>query len=467
MKRSDTDIDHLLRDWHRVASTARPPTLDDPRREVRGGSAAAPASLLALVIVAVVAIAVLGRQGTGPSATASPDSSTAAQASPAAHAASSTVRDGGFELTLTVGRDRYAAGEDILATASVTYLGPAGEITVGHGGSPVLFTVQEIGGSRAVEGGMDLPCLQSTWSKGAAQSFPWVRSGGYSNSNPTENDRFNKAYLEDGPLGGLRLPAGTWRLRVTLLVMPDGGCGPDAPVPLSADVTIVVSPAAGSAEPTAPADTPTTGPALLIGPVVRCARLGEVDCEGAIALARDIDPAAYTHAELVVADDTCAPGLICDRLYPFSALVVFATRAGSSAGSAAFFVHGASGPEAAERSSADGASWITDMVEAGLTIAPGTTLFPVRTTAPVRSDTPVGCPEALVGGTLVELDATGIGLDQGAGPEAVEWPFGFAGRRDADGTALVDVTGTVIGHVGLPFEGGGAYLTDLLLVCSW
>ena len=267
MKRSDEDIDTLLRNWDRVASTARRPA-EPPRRTVITATAF-PVPLLVVAALAIVAVALVARGGPGPAASASP-SPVAGSPTPAAATATATplpsavaggspltdvaVAGGDLELRLTVERGEYVAGEDILAQAAVTYLGPDPTVQVWHAWSPVLFKVVEVGGDRAVGGPMPIPCLTSTWPRDDAQVFPWARSGSYSAENPTDNDRFTKAYLEDGPPGGLRLPAGTWELSVTLGVERDVGCsGSEAGA--TASVTITVDPAA-TVSPTRPAPTP-------------------------------------------------------------------------------------------------------------------------------------------------------------------------------------------------------------------
>ena len=63
MKRSDEDIDTLLRDWGRVASTARPPAAG-ARRSVRA-TAALPMSLVVVAAVAIAAVAIVGPGRTG------------------------------------------------------------------------------------------------------------------------------------------------------------------------------------------------------------------------------------------------------------------------------------------------------------------------------------------------------------------------------------------------------------------
>jgi len=83
--------------------------------------------------------------------------------------------------------------------------------------------------------------------------------------------------------------------------------------------------------------------------------------------------------------------------------------------------------------------------------------FPVATLRPEGAMTPAGCPAALIEGTLVENDATGLGL-QGpdVGAVAVVWPFGYRGQAGPP-VALIDDQGQVVAIVGQRLSiGGGA-----------
>lgn len=375
--------------------------------------------------------------------------------------AEDTVTKDPFELRLSVTRTTFTAGEDIIPWASVTVMGEQGRVTVGHGGSPVMFSVREVDGEgREAIGGNDSMCQTSRWTVREPIPFPWQRGGSWSASNPTANDRFVQAYAENGPHDGMWLPAGTWELSATLDASV-GDCGPSNP--LTATIRIRVDEESSA--------SPTPTPATARGPVVRCVRVDAEGCEGAVALARNLWPASYTSAELALVVDGCRPNTDCDRQYPFDAYVVFLPRAGVATG-ATVLVHGIDGPEVAEPT--ETAAMLTDelnaLAEQGFDGGDGATLFQVRTEAPLAPGETHACPAASISGTLAENAETGIGLIASGQSMGVKWPFGFAGRRDATGVSLVDVEGVVVGRVGESFTGGGQGVggdPPLVRVCSY
>jgi hypothetical protein len=357
---------------------------------------------------------------------------------------------GPFELYLGVERTDYVAGEDIVAWSNLTWAGRDERVRVGHGSGVVVFSVREVGGDRVAEGGSDSICVTTGWSRDEARTFPWSRSGAWSTDDPTPNDRFVRAYVEDGPAGGLRLPAGTWDL-VAATDLYAADCAGDGRH-LEVTLRIRVAPATATA-------TPTPGRAADLAPVVRCMHLGLEDCEGAVAIAREARPEAWDEALLVIVDDTCTPGADCDRLFPFDAVVVFVTQPGSLVGSTAVGVVGGTGPEELNPYGGTVPGWVAEAVEAGLRPAPGLTLFPVVSAAPRLPGDVRPCRRpTLVTGILAEDPGSGIGFaaTKDHGPVTVSWPFGWSGRRDSDGTVtLVNGVGAEVGRVGEVFEGGG------------
>lgn len=246
MKRSDDDIDTLLRDWDRVASTARPPAAD-ARRTVRS-TAALPMSLVLVGAVAIVVVAILGRGGTGPATPGSADPGSEAP-SPTASAAAAVDgfpgpvtginEDGRFRIILTADRSTYAEGDAITALATVEFLGPEATTEVEHASSPVVFSVLEIGGKRHVDGGVRTLRTSTPFGRGEVVRYPWSKSGG-TGDDPV-NDAFVEQYLE-GANGELRLPAGTWELTA---VFATG---------LSASVRVTVMPATAADPGAAPVE---------------------------------------------------------------------------------------------------------------------------------------------------------------------------------------------------------------------
>jgi hypothetical protein len=106
------------------------------------------------------------------------------------------------------------------------------------------------------------------------------------------------------------------------------------------------------------------------GVMADCGRIGRVACEAAIALARTGNEADIGGTTLVVVDDVCAPGLLCDRQFPFDAIVVFVTAGGDTTGWYAFDVSGAGDlPTKAERWEDEIPAHIVDRIRAALDTA--------------------------------------------------------------------------------------------------
>lgn len=117
-----------------------------------------------------------------------------------------SLDDGMFRLELTTPRALYGPNDVIEPVATVTYLGPNRETSMYHGSSPVGFIIEEIGGDRQMDGGMDLPCLFTPTKRGFPMPYPFAKAG-------TTEHGFDAAWYGD-PI--LRLPVGTWRIRAYL-----------------------------------------------------------------------------------------------------------------------------------------------------------------------------------------------------------------------------------------------------------
>ena len=101
-----------------------------------------------------------------------------------------------------------------------------------------------------------------------------------------------------------------------------------------------------------------------------CGRIGRVACEAAIALARAGNEADIVGTTLIVVDDICAPDVLCDREFPFDAIVVFVTAGGDTTGWYALRVVGAGDlPTRAERWEDENPAHIVDRIRAALDTA--------------------------------------------------------------------------------------------------
>jgi hypothetical protein len=119
---------------------------------------------------------------------------------------SRSVVDGVFQLDLTTPHGTYGPDDAIEPVATVTYLGPNGETTMYHASSPVGFLIEEIGGTRQMDGGMDQPCLRTAVQKNVPLAYPFEKAG-------TTEHGLDAAWYRD-PI--LHLPAGSWRIRAYL-----------------------------------------------------------------------------------------------------------------------------------------------------------------------------------------------------------------------------------------------------------
>lgn len=142
--------------------------------------------------------------GVSPSPTASKSPVPATTASPGPATGSS--EDGMFRLELSTPRGTYGPDDAIEPIATVTYLGPKSSETIYHAASPVGFLIQEVGGARQMDGGMDEPCLNTAVERDVPIAYSFEKAG-------TTEHGFDRAWYED-PV--LHLPVGTWRIRAYL-----------------------------------------------------------------------------------------------------------------------------------------------------------------------------------------------------------------------------------------------------------
>jgi hypothetical protein len=92
----------------------------------------------------------------------------------------------------------------------------------------------------------------------------------------------------------------------------------------------MAGPGPTSSEPTSPTSglESQSAPPVATVPVIVCGRLDPDPCHAAIELVRQADPKRVEAATAIVVDDVCAPTVLCDRLYPFDALVVLVASSG-------------------------------------------------------------------------------------------------------------------------------------------
>lgn len=171
----------------------------------------------------------------GPPSSTSAPASTSSSLSPEPSAdgpVAARTDDGVFRLDLTAPRAVYGPDDPIEALAQITDLGPNGETSLYHGSSPVGFTIQEVGGTREMGGGMDEPCLSTAITKDVPLAYPFQKAG-----SPDESGFDRTWYLDPG----LRLPTGTWRIRATLDIDVTDGTKTCGGIHHEFDVVIEVS----------------------------------------------------------------------------------------------------------------------------------------------------------------------------------------------------------------------------------
>ena len=73
----------------------------------------------------------------------------------------------------------------------------------------------------------------------------------------------------------------------------------------------------------------------------------------------------------------------------------------------------------------------------------------LRTQEPQPAGTAIACPAALIEGTLVRDDQSGVALRDPQGQvRQVIWPNGYSAREDDGRLAVVDASGMVLAHEG-------------------
>jgi hypothetical protein len=143
------------------------------------------------------------------------------------------VNDSVLELRIHTDKDEYTAGEAVSCYAILEYVGGADSITI-HSSNPlVYFTVKGsiFKGDYAVNDEL----ITTTLIKGEPVRFDFVKSGGYSQSDP--NAAFWKNWFSDPEV---RLPTGEFTISATVSGHFDGSDMSSKPYELTASKTIVV-----------------------------------------------------------------------------------------------------------------------------------------------------------------------------------------------------------------------------------
>ena len=174
------------------------------------------------ILAALVLVASACSSPVQPTPTALPSPDTSTDETPAttldAQPVSATGSDALFTVTVSIPSAQVTATTAIEPVARFGYVGPLASVDVHHGAPLVYWSIHELGGQRAMIGGVDTVCLQSTLVAGQIAKQEFAKSGGISEDPRTG---FDLAWFRQ-PL--LRLPAGRWSISATF----DGtlgGCG--------------------------------------------------------------------------------------------------------------------------------------------------------------------------------------------------------------------------------------------------
>jgi hypothetical protein len=150
--------------------------------------------------------------------------------------ARATDIQGLYSLVFELPQTDWHTTDSITGTATLSFLGAARLDYVAWGGQPLLFSFDEVGGSRHVIGTyFSNNCPGNHLDPGKPFSSPIVRSGSYTTNGPDSD--FYRSFLHD-PL--LHLPAGDWTITAVASFAEGDGCS-DIRQMLKAAVTVHVT----------------------------------------------------------------------------------------------------------------------------------------------------------------------------------------------------------------------------------
>ena len=142
------------------------------------------------------------------------------------------AEDALFRLVLTIPKLEYGATEAIEPVARLFYRGPDASIKIYHGAPPLPWSIEEIGGTRKMEGIVEQLCESTELPAAAPLESPFAKSGAL---DPVAG--FDVAWFKEPEL---RLPVGRWTISVSSEISI-GDCGGE-PHRLTAAVDITVRP---------------------------------------------------------------------------------------------------------------------------------------------------------------------------------------------------------------------------------
>jgi hypothetical protein len=168
-------------------------------------------------IIAALALVVAGCASVASTSTIGPSASPIVAASPAV----AQTTKGPFLLQLELPRTDWRTTETITGDATLSLVGISSLQYGSNGNGPIIFSIDEVGGSRKVDPVITADCRYRTMDAAEPLVAPiktlqeWV--------------------LSDHEM---QLPVGTWRITATALVNPNGMCPDD----MKASVEVRVTP---------------------------------------------------------------------------------------------------------------------------------------------------------------------------------------------------------------------------------
>lgn len=116
------------------------------------------------------------------------------------------VREGDFTLEISSPRDRWASGEPIEVTATLTYERPGSTTIIGPGAGPIAFGVRQLDGSREMGAVMTGDAVEHVIGP-ETYVAEYRKSGGWDPGD--EHADFYKEFFDEPEF---RLPAGRWEV---------------------------------------------------------------------------------------------------------------------------------------------------------------------------------------------------------------------------------------------------------------
>jgi hypothetical protein len=157
-----------------------------------------------------------------------------AQSTPSPPPLLGEAHDAEYRLVISSSQAVWGAGDAIQVAAQLSYTGPERDIASSAGGV-IGFSVDEVGGSRKMEGIRDAACASWSIGRGLPITAAYQQSGAI---NPGEqNEAFYTEFFED-PL--FHLPSGHWKITAFAQFRTGPGCRGGREVDLRASLVITV-----------------------------------------------------------------------------------------------------------------------------------------------------------------------------------------------------------------------------------